>query len=49
MIVAIVAAAIFLLLLVFVVSAVKIVQPYQRGVVERLGRVQGRRSTPACG
>ena len=38
MIVAIVAAAIFLLLLVFVASSVKIVQPYQRGVVERLGR-----------
>jgi regulator of protease activity HflC (stomatin/prohibitin superfamily) len=38
MIVAIVSAAIFLLLLVFVASSVKIVQPYQRGVVERLGR-----------
>jgi regulator of protease activity HflC (stomatin/prohibitin superfamily) len=38
MIIAIVSAAIFLLLLVFVASSVKIVQPYQRGVVERLGR-----------
>ena len=38
MIVAIVSAAIFLLLLGFVASAVKIIQPYQRGVVERLGR-----------
>jgi regulator of protease activity HflC (stomatin/prohibitin superfamily) len=38
MIVAIISAAIFLLLLVFVASSVKIVQPYQRGVVERLGR-----------
>ena len=38
MIVAIVSAAIFLLLLVFVASSVKIVRPYQRGVVERLGR-----------
>ena len=38
MIVAIVAAAIFLVLLVFVASSVKIVQPYQRGVVERFGR-----------
>ena len=38
MIPAIVAAVVFLLLLVFVASAVKIVRPYQRGVVERLGR-----------
>jgi regulator of protease activity HflC (stomatin/prohibitin superfamily) len=38
MIVAIISAAVFLLLLVFVASSVKIVQPYQRGVVERLGR-----------
>jgi regulator of protease activity HflC (stomatin/prohibitin superfamily) len=38
MIIAIASAAIFLLLLVFVASAVKIIQPYQRGVVERLGR-----------
>jgi regulator of protease activity HflC (stomatin/prohibitin superfamily) len=38
MIVAIIAGAVFLILLVFVASAVKIVQPYQRGVVERLGR-----------
>jgi regulator of protease activity HflC (stomatin/prohibitin superfamily) len=38
MIVAIVSAALFLLLLVFVASSVKIVQPYQRGVVERLGK-----------
>jgi regulator of protease activity HflC (stomatin/prohibitin superfamily) len=38
MIVAIVAAAVFVLFLVFLASAVKIVRPYQRGVVERLGR-----------
>jgi regulator of protease activity HflC (stomatin/prohibitin superfamily) len=38
MIIAIVSVAIFLLLLVFVASSVKIVRPYQRGVVERLGR-----------
>lgn len=38
MIVAIVAAAVFALLLVFLASAVKIVRPYQRGVIERLGR-----------
>ncbi len=38
MIIAIVSAAIFLLLIVFVASSVKIVRPYQRGVVERLGR-----------
>ena len=38
MIVAIVAAALFLLFIVFLASAVKIVRPYQRGVVERLGR-----------
>jgi regulator of protease activity HflC (stomatin/prohibitin superfamily) len=38
MIVAIIAGAVFLILLVFVASAVKIVQPFQRGVVERLGR-----------
>jgi regulator of protease activity HflC (stomatin/prohibitin superfamily) len=37
-IIAIVSAAIFLLLIVFVASSVKIVRPYQRGVVERLGR-----------
>jgi regulator of protease activity HflC (stomatin/prohibitin superfamily) len=35
---AIVAGAIFVLLLVFLASAVKIVRPYQKGVVERLGR-----------
>jgi regulator of protease activity HflC (stomatin/prohibitin superfamily) len=38
MIVAIVAAAVFLLFIVFLASAVKIVRPYQRGVIERLGR-----------
>ena len=38
MIVAIVAAAVFALLLVFLASAVRIVRPYQRGVIERLGR-----------
>ena len=38
MIMVIVAAAIFLLFIVFLASAVKIVRPYQRGVIERLGR-----------
>lgn len=38
MILFIVAAAIFLLFIVFLASAVKIVRPYQRGVIERLGR-----------
>lgn len=38
MIVVIVAAAVFLLFIVFLASAVKIVRPYQRGVIERLGR-----------
>jgi regulator of protease activity HflC (stomatin/prohibitin superfamily) len=38
MIVAVVAAAVFVLFIVFLASAVKIVRPYQRGVVERLGR-----------
>ena len=38
MILFIVAAAVFLLFIVFLASAVKIVRPYQRGVIERLGR-----------
>jgi regulator of protease activity HflC (stomatin/prohibitin superfamily) len=37
-IVAIIAGVVFFVLLVFVASAVKIVRPYQKGVVERLGR-----------
>jgi regulator of protease activity HflC (stomatin/prohibitin superfamily) len=38
MILFIVAAAVFLLFIIFLASAVKIVRPYQRGVIERLGR-----------
>jgi regulator of protease activity HflC (stomatin/prohibitin superfamily) len=38
MILLIVAAAVFLLFIIFLASAVKIVRPYQRGVIERLGR-----------
>ena len=38
MIMVIVAAAVFLLFIIFLASAVKIVRPYQRGVIERLGR-----------
>jgi regulator of protease activity HflC (stomatin/prohibitin superfamily) len=38
MIVSIAAVAIFFLVIIFLGSAVKIVRPYQRGVVERLGR-----------
>lgn len=38
MILFIVAAVVFLLFIVFLASAVKIVRPYQRGVIERLGR-----------
>lgn len=38
MIAVIVLAAVFLLLIVYVASSVRIVRPYQRGVVERLGR-----------
>ncbi len=38
MIVVIVLAVVFLLLLVYVASSVRIVRPYQRGVVERLGK-----------
>lgn len=41
MIAAGVAAFVVLFLLIFVASAVKIVQPYQRGVIERLGRYHG--------
>lgn len=41
MIVAIVAAAVFVLFIIFLASAVKIVRPYQRGVIERLGRYFG--------
>ena len=41
MIVAIIAAAVVFILIVFVASSVKIVRPYQRGVVERLGRYHG--------
>jgi regulator of protease activity HflC (stomatin/prohibitin superfamily) len=38
MIAVIVLAAVFLLLIVYVASSVRIVRPYQRGVVERLGK-----------
>lgn len=38
MIVAVVAATVFILFIIFLASAVKIIRPYQRGVVERLGR-----------
>jgi len=38
MILFIVAAAVFLLFIIFLASAVKIVRPFQRGVIERLGR-----------